>query len=65
MSPDTYLILLEINEPRVSGRPSVPEIMNRIASTVKALYIDRGNRALVNLRLWSVSEVHGDRRELP
>lgn len=66
MSPDTYLILLEIPKPRREGHPAVPTILNFIAASLKKLYWENGQSdTRINLRLWGYAEVEGQRRELP
>lgn len=53
MSPDAYLILLEIAEPRRSGHPSIPVLRDRLLAAVDALYIQEGERTpVINLLFW-------------
>ncbi len=65
MSPDTYLLLIEVNAPKRAGHPAVPTILNLLAASLKKLYWEENDRAVVNLRLYGFAEMEGQRRELP
>ncbi len=53
MTPDAYIILIEVPEPVRPGHPSMPELRDRILAAINAAYIEGGERIPpVNLLFW-------------
>lgn len=61
---ERYLIIADVSEPRKPGFPSGPEIGKAIRTTLRSLYMNYDERALVNIRIFKVDYEFGS-EELP
>ncbi len=53
VSPDSFILLLDISEPLQAGHPSMPELRDRILAAIQKAYIDHDQPVpVINLLFW-------------